>query len=121
MSRWRQIIDKSIPRNDIMEIAWENIPAAWEQEMAALRVRSPPRPPGVSTPARGRDVMERHIADDSPPKRQKKINLPNVLEHNYMAFTDPYCNIVRQGKSQLLITSIDSYTTLVVPLQRWPS
>jgi FKBP12-rapamycin complex-associated protein len=38
MIRWRQIIDKSIPRNDIMEIAWENIPAAWEQEMAALRV-----------------------------------------------------------------------------------
>jgi FKBP12-rapamycin complex-associated protein len=38
MNRWRQIIDKSIPRNDIMEIAWENIPAAWEQEMAALRV-----------------------------------------------------------------------------------
>jgi FKBP12-rapamycin complex-associated protein len=38
ISRWRQIIDKSIPRNDIMEIAWENIPAAWEQEMAALRV-----------------------------------------------------------------------------------
>jgi FKBP12-rapamycin complex-associated protein len=41
MNRWRQIIDKSIPRNDIMEIAWENIPAAWEQEMAALRVFSP--------------------------------------------------------------------------------
>lgn len=39
--RWRQIIDKSIPRNDIMEIAWENIPAAWEQEMAALRVGLP--------------------------------------------------------------------------------
>ena len=38
MIRWRQIIDKSIPRNDIMEIAWENIPAAWEQDMAALRV-----------------------------------------------------------------------------------
>jgi len=38
IDRWRQIIDKCIPRNEILEIAWENIPAAWEGEMAALRV-----------------------------------------------------------------------------------
>jgi FKBP12-rapamycin complex-associated protein len=41
-NRWRQIIDKCIPRSDILEIAWENIPAAWEEEMAALRVSTIP-------------------------------------------------------------------------------
>jgi hypothetical protein len=97
ISRWRQIIDKSIPRNDIMEIAWENIPAAWEQEMAALRVC--PR----------RDEQE--VANDSLPKRQRRINSLNASEHNYMAFTDPYYNIVRQEKSLLSIMSIDSSTT----------
>jgi hypothetical protein len=93
-----------------MEIAWENIPAAWKQEMAALR---------VCTPLRfHRDEQE--VADDSLPKLQRRINSRNVSEHNYMAFTDPYCNIVKQGKSQLLTTSIDSSTTYV-PLLRWSS
>jgi hypothetical protein len=36
--RWKHIVDKCIPRVDILDIAWENVPAAWEPEMAALRV-----------------------------------------------------------------------------------
>lgn len=37
--RWRQLIEKCFPRNDLMEIAWENVPAMWEPEIARLMVR----------------------------------------------------------------------------------
>jgi hypothetical protein len=53
---------------------------------------------------------EQKVADDSLPKRQRRINSRNASEHNYMASTDPYCSIVRQGKSLLSTTSIDSST-----------
>jgi hypothetical protein len=95
-----------------MEIAWENIPAAWEQEMAALR---------VCTPLLFRRD-EQDVADDSLPKRQKKTNSHNASEHNYMVSTDPYYNIVRQEKSLLSIMSIDSSTMSVLLFrQRWLS
>jgi len=56
-------------------------------------------------------LREEEVADVSLPKRQKKISLPSASEHNYMVFIDPYCNIVRQGKSPLSTMSIDSFTT----------
>jgi hypothetical protein len=53
---------------------------------------------------------EQELADASLPKRQRRINSLSVSEHSYMAFTDRYCNIVRQEKSLLSIMSIDSST-----------
>jgi hypothetical protein len=42
---------------------------------------------------------EEDVADDSLPKRQKKINSHNASEHNCMVSTDLYCSTARQGKS----------------------
>jgi len=56
-------------------------------------------------------LLDEDVADDRLPKHQKKTSLPSASEHNYMEFIDPYCSIVRQGKSLLSTTSIDSFTT----------
>lgn len=39
------MIEKCFPRNDLMEIAWETVPAMWEPEIARLMVSSNPRGP----------------------------------------------------------------------------
>lgn len=38
MVRWRNIIDKCLPRTDLMEIAWHEVPMVWQEEMSRLAV-----------------------------------------------------------------------------------
>ncbi|ORY33953.1 hypothetical protein BCR39DRAFT_463113 [Naematelia encephala] len=42
MEKWRNIIDRCLPRQDIMEIAWHELPAMWEDEVDKLRVPETP-------------------------------------------------------------------------------
>ena len=34
--RWRNLIDRSLPRQDLMEIAWHEVPVAWGPEIRKL-------------------------------------------------------------------------------------
>ncbi|ORX39339.1 hypothetical protein BD324DRAFT_577344 [Kockovaella imperatae] len=36
MEKWRNLIDRSLPRQDLMEIAWHEVPQAWEAEIQRL-------------------------------------------------------------------------------------
>ena len=37
--RWRVLIDKSLPRQELMEIDWAEVPILWQDQMARLAVR----------------------------------------------------------------------------------
>jgi len=38
LERWRNIIDKVLPRQDLMEVAWHEVPNMWLEEIEALSV-----------------------------------------------------------------------------------
>jgi len=38
MEKWRNIIDRCLPRQDLMEIAWHEVPVMWEDEIERLSV-----------------------------------------------------------------------------------
>ncbi|WVR03316.1 hypothetical protein IAU60_000307 [Kwoniella sp. DSM 27419] len=40
LERWRALIDHAIPRQDLMDTAWEEIPHLWAEEIARLQVYS---------------------------------------------------------------------------------
>lgn len=41
MEKWRNVIDRCLPRQDLMEIAWHEIPILWEDEIEQLSVSGP--------------------------------------------------------------------------------
>lgn len=38
LEKWRNIIDKCLPRQDLMEVAWHEVPNMWVDEVEALSV-----------------------------------------------------------------------------------
>jgi FKBP12-rapamycin complex-associated protein len=48
IERWRNIIDKALPRADLMEIPWHEVPEMWRKDYEELAV-SPSHPPSPSS------------------------------------------------------------------------
>ncbi|RSH90651.1 hypothetical protein EHS25_001256 [Saitozyma podzolica] len=42
LEKWRNIIDKCLPRTDLMEVAWHEVPNAWKEELAKLSAPETP-------------------------------------------------------------------------------
>ncbi|WVF66281.1 hypothetical protein IAT40_001021 [Kwoniella sp. CBS 6097] len=42
LEKWRSLIDHAIPRQDLMEVAWHELPSLWEDDIARLRAPETP-------------------------------------------------------------------------------
>ena len=41
LCRWRNLIDRCLPRQDLMEIAWHEVADSWKDEISTLAVGHP--------------------------------------------------------------------------------
>ncbi|WVQ82636.1 hypothetical protein IAT38_004768 [Cryptococcus sp. DSM 104549] len=42
MEKWRNLVDKCLPRQDLMEITWQNVPLMWQDDLARLQTPETP-------------------------------------------------------------------------------